>query len=148
VYILLFVAVSPYASGCVCTSLRMASRVVTRRYDRALARAGLSAASYSILARLHAEGELALGELAARLALDRTTLSRELRPLVDGGLVRLGGDPADRRRRIVALSDDGARAVARARPLWAEAQAELAEEFGLDRADALRAELHALVGAA
>jgi len=67
---------------------------------------------------------------------------------VDGGLVRLGGDPHDRRRRLVALTGDGARAVARARPLWAAAQTELAEEFGLERADALRAELHALVGAA
>jgi DNA-binding MarR family transcriptional regulator len=142
------VSVTPYASGCVCTSLRMASRVVTRRYDRALAPAGLRTSSYSIVARLDAEGELALGELAARLALDRTTLSRELRPLVEEGLVRLGDDRADRRRRMVALTEDGRRAVARARPLWAEAQAELAKEFGLDRADALRAELHALVGAA
>jgi DNA-binding MarR family transcriptional regulator len=126
----------------------MASRVVTRRYDRALAPAGLSAASYSILARVDAEGAQALGELAARLALDRTTLSRELRPLVDDELVRLAGDPGDRRRRIVELTPAGKRAVARARPLWAEAQEELAAEFGSQRADALRAELHALVGAA
>jgi len=142
------VSVTPYASGCVCTSLRMASRVVARRYDRALAPAGLSAASYSILARLDAEGAMALGELAARLALERTTLSRELRPLVDVGLARIAGDPGDRRRRMAELTPAGARAVARARPLWAAAQDELAAEFGGERADALRAELHALVGAA
>jgi DNA-binding MarR family transcriptional regulator len=126
----------------------MASRVVTRRYDRALAPAGLSAASYSILARLDAEGSMALGELAARLALERTTLSRELRPLVDAGLARLDGDPGDRRRRLVELAPAGSRALARARPRWAAAQEELAAEFGGDRADALRGELHALVGAA
>jgi DNA-binding MarR family transcriptional regulator len=148
VYILLFVPVSPYASGCVCTSLRMASRVVTRRYDSALAPAGLRTAGYSILARLDAEGAMALGELAARLALERTTLSRELRPLVEEGLAQLAGDPGDRRRTLVELTPTGARAVARARPLWSAAQAELAAEFGGERADALRAELHALVGAA
>jgi len=126
----------------------MATRVVTRHYDRALAPAGLTASSYAILARTDREGPLPLGELAARLALDRTTLSRELGPLVDAGLVRTSGDPDDRRRRVVALTAKGRRAVAAARPLWARAQAELSAEFGERRSDVLLAELHALIGAA
>jgi DNA-binding MarR family transcriptional regulator len=135
------------ASGCVCTSLRMATRVVTRHYDRALAPLGITASSYAILARTAREGPLALGELAARLALDRTTLSRELVPLVEDGLVRAAGDPTDRRRRIVSLTAKGRRTVESARPLWARAQAELAGDFGEKRTDALMSELHALVGA-
>jgi DNA-binding MarR family transcriptional regulator len=126
----------------------MATRVVTRHYDRALAPVGLTASSYAILARIDREGPLAVGELAARLALDRTTLSRELGPLLDAGLVRATGDPSDRRRRVVALTAKGSRAVAAARPLWARAQEELAADFGEGRTDTLIGELHSLIGAA
>jgi DNA-binding MarR family transcriptional regulator len=126
----------------------MASRVVTRHYDSALAPIGLSTSSYSILSRTSREGPLPLGALAARLAMDRTTLSRELAPLVDAGLVKAEPDEHDRRKRIVALTDEGAALVKEARPRWARAQKELSRRFGTGRTDALMAELHALVGAA
>jgi DNA-binding MarR family transcriptional regulator len=126
----------------------MASRIVTRHYDSALAPIGLSTSSYSILSRTSREGPLPLGALAARLAMDRTTLSRELAPLVDAGLVEAEPDEHDRRKRIVALTDDGAALVKEARPRWARAQKELSRRFGSGRTDALMAELHALVGAA
>jgi DNA-binding MarR family transcriptional regulator len=126
----------------------MASRIVTRHYDSALAPIGLSTSSYSILSRTSREGPLPLGALAARLAMDRTTLSRELAPLVDAGLVEAEPDEHDRRKRIVALTDDGAALVKEARPRWARAQKELSRRFGTGRTDALMAELHALVGAA
>jgi DNA-binding MarR family transcriptional regulator len=147
VYILLFVE-SPAPSICVCTSLRMATRVVTRHYDRALAPVGLSTSAYSILSRIDREGPKPLGALASRLAMDRTTLSRELTPLVDDGLVEALPDPEDRRRRIVALTDRGSSLVAEARPLWAAAQKALEEDFGGARTEKLMRELHALVGAA
>jgi DNA-binding MarR family transcriptional regulator len=126
----------------------MASRVVTRHYDSALAPIGLSTSSYSILSRTSREGPLPLGAVAARLAMDRTTLSRELAPLVDAGLVEAEPDEHDRRKRIVALTDEGAALVKEARPRWARAQKELSRRFGTGRTDALMAELHALVGAA
>jgi DNA-binding MarR family transcriptional regulator len=126
----------------------MASRVVTRHYDRTLAPLGITTPSYSILSRTSREGPLALGELAARLAMDRTTLSRELAPLVAAGLLRAAPAADDRRKRIVELTDAGAELVEQARPLWAKAQAELADEFGAGRAETLMSELHALVGAA
>ena len=65
----------------------MATRLVTRHYDRALAPVGLSTNGYSILARLGRLGPLPLGALAARLGIDRSTLSREIAPLVAAGLV-------------------------------------------------------------
>ena len=139
---------APAASGCVCTSLRMAARVVNRHYDRALAPVGVTTSQYAILARLEREGAMPIGLLAGRLALDRTTLSRELQPLLDDGLASLDTDPGDRRRKIVTLTRAGQRTVERTRPLWAEAQAALTTEFGDARTGALVAELHALVGAA
>jgi DNA-binding MarR family transcriptional regulator len=126
----------------------MASRVITRHYDRALAPLGLSTSAYAILSRTSGEGPLALGALASRLAMDRTTLSRELTPLVDAGLLTAATDKGDRRRRVVALTRKGAALVARARPAWAQAQKEVAEEFGAARTKKLIAELHTLVGAA
>lgn len=126
----------------------MASRVITRHYDSALAPVGLSTSSYSILSRTGREGPLPLGALAARLAMDRTTLSRELAPLLDAGLVEADPDEHDRRKRIVALTDDGAALMKEARPLWARAQKDLSRRFGAGRTDELMTELHALVGAA
>jgi DNA-binding MarR family transcriptional regulator len=138
----------PEPTLCVSASLRMASRVVARHYDRALAPAGLSTNAYSILARLGRLGPLPLGALAAALATDRTTLSRELAPLEAAGYVETKADPGDRRRRVVSLSRTGRAAVRKARPLWEEAQRTIAEEFGEDRTIALVAELNSLAGAA
>jgi DNA-binding MarR family transcriptional regulator len=126
----------------------MASRVITRHYDRALAPLGLSTSAYAILSRTNSEGPLPLGTLAARLAMDRTTLSRELTPLLDAGLLTAASDADDRRRRIVEVTRKGAALVERARPLWAQAQKEVAGDFGVARTKELIAELHALVGAA
>ena len=136
------------APTCVCTNLRMTARLVSRRYDRALAPAGVTANDYAILARLEREGQLSVGTLAARLAMDRTTLSREVAPLIAAGLVEAAADEGDRRRRILSLSGEGAARLRLARPLWAAAQESIERDFGTARSVALVAELQALVGAA
>jgi DNA-binding MarR family transcriptional regulator len=91
---------------------------------------------------------MSLGTLASRLAMDRTTLSRELTPLLGAGLLSATTDKGDRRRRVIALTRKGTGLVERARPVWAEAQKDIAEEFGAARTKKLIAELHTLVGAA
>jgi DNA-binding MarR family transcriptional regulator len=126
----------------------MASRVITRHYDRALAPLGLSTSAYAILSRTGSEGPLPLGTLASRLAMDRSTLSRELTPLIEAGLLSATTDEGDRRRRVVALTRKGGALVRRARPVWALAQKDVAGEFGAARTKKLIAELHTLVGAA
>jgi DNA-binding MarR family transcriptional regulator len=138
---------SPQPSVCVCASLRMATRLVARHYDRALAPAGLSTNSYSILVRLLELGPLPLGELAGALGMDRSTLSRELSPLESAGLIEASADTGDRRRRVLVVSDAGRRRVRRAYPLWKTAQSSLEVEFGADRTAALVGELNALAGA-
>ena len=65
----------------------MATRAVARVYDQALASHGLRTTQFSILARLDTHGPASVGDLAARLAMDRTTLAREAAPLVRAGLV-------------------------------------------------------------
>ena len=112
-----------------CSSLRMATRSVNRLYDRALSPAGLRVTGYSILTRLAEAGPLSIGELAGRLAMERTTCSREAAPLVEAGLVEnMVG--SDRRRRLLRLTSLGARRRAEAYPLWERVQQMVADEFG------------------
>jgi DNA-binding MarR family transcriptional regulator len=136
-------AADPVRSPCVCHSLRMATRAVARMYDAALEPAGLRTTQYSILARLEADGPGSLTELGGRLLLDRTTLARELAPLEGRGLVRIERG-ADRRQRVVTVTDEGVALVAAARPAWREAQREVRARFGDARSRSLVAELHEL----
>ena len=124
----------------------MATRAVARVYDQALAPHGLRTTQYSILARLDAEGPSSIGDLAARLAMDRTTLAREAAPLVRAGLVEeTAGE--DRRRRVLALSPKGLTSLETARPAWRAAQRRVRDELGYERTQGLLVELRALLGA-
>ena len=67
--------------------------------------------------------------LAEHLALDRTTLTRNLKVLEQQGLIRTGPGE-DRRERVVSLTADGEAAIERATPVWREAQERLAAQFG------------------
>lgn len=107
-------------SVCTCFRLRRASRRVTQVYDHELASVGLTLNQYSILRRSEREPR-ALGELADELGMDRTTLTRNLSPLVDAGLVAtVRGD--DARRRMIGLTPAGRDRLARAKPHWRRAQ--------------------------
>jgi DNA-binding MarR family transcriptional regulator len=127
----------------VCSSLRMATRSVNRLYDRALAPAGLRVTGYSIISRLNEEGPLSVGELAGRLAMDRTTCTREVAPLVKSGLVEDAG-AADRRRRVLRLTSLGASKRAEAYPLWERVQRMINDEFGEPNVADLLTRLHRL----
>jgi DNA-binding MarR family transcriptional regulator len=119
----------PVKSGCVCTSLRMATRSVKRLYDRALSPVGLRITGYSIMSRLADDGPMSVGELAGRLAMERTTCTREVAPLVAAGLVEDGAG-SDRRRRVLRLTSLGVSKRAEAYPLWERVQQMVASEFG------------------
>jgi DNA-binding MarR family transcriptional regulator len=126
----------------VCGALRRASRHVTRFYDEALAETGLRVNAYSLLSTLERLGTPLVGELAKAQAMDRTTLTRVLNPLVAQGFARLRVG-ADRRRRHIELTARGRRALQRAYPVWRSAQRRFTESFGQTAA----AELVALCGA-
>jgi DNA-binding MarR family transcriptional regulator len=133
----------PAELRCLCATSRMATRVLTRRYDEALRPHGLRTTQYSILARLADEGPMTVGRLAGRLATERTTLSRELGPLGRRGLVEVAAGE-DRRRRVVSLTTAGDEALDGARPAWAAVQAETRDALGDATADRLLADLRAV----
>jgi DNA-binding MarR family transcriptional regulator len=129
---------------CICTTLRMTTRTIKRLYDRALAPAELGQTSYSILSRVSAEGPFSISDLADRLAMDRTTCSRELAPLLRAGLVeRTVG--RDRRERLVGLTSAGRERLQSAIPLWEGVQVEVSAAFGTDQTSDLLAQLRELL---
>jgi DNA-binding MarR family transcriptional regulator len=135
-------ATEPAEVICVCATARMAARSLTRIYDRALEPAGIRTTQFSVLARPLEEGPLPLTHLAGRLAMDRTTLARDLRPLERRGLVAISVG-ADRRVRMAALTPAGRRLVDEVRPLWKQVQRDVRAELGPDRVARLMDELRA-----
>src|SRR5713226_2441782 len=123
---------------CNCSALRQAARHVTRLYDDALAPTGLGVNQFSILARLSLVGPRTIQDLARLLVMDRSTLGHLLRPLEKRALVQLDISERDRRNRLVALTQAGKAAVARAGPRWAAAQRQFESTFGKEAALELR----------
>lgn len=127
-------------SVCHCSALRQAARRITQMYDHALAPVGLRVTQLPILATLEEDGPMAMHALATRLVMDRATLGHNLRPLEGQNLVTRVVGP-DRRSRLVELTDEGRALLARARPLWRDAQTAFEAAFGHDDARALRSVL-------
>ena len=114
---------------CACTSMRRATRAVTRLYDRELRETGLRSTQFTLLQALEIAGELTQGELGNLLSLDSTTLTRSLRPLFDAGWVK-SERGADRRERHLRLTVSGLRKYQDATPAWRRAQTRLKKAVG------------------
>ena len=130
---------TPPPSLCTCFRLRKLSRLVSQRYDRELASSGLTLNQYSILRRA-ARGPKAIGALARELGMDRTTLTRDLRPLATAGWVELVAGP-DARQRQVRVTLAGKDVVAAAQPSWQRAQDAVEQQLGADGVEQLHRHL-------
>ncbi len=133
--------------ACLCFNLRKAARAVTQLYDAALEPAGLRATQFSLLAVLDGRDPVTITDLARAMVMDRTTLTRNLRPLEKQGLVAIApGD--DRRTREVSLTRRGRRTLATAVPRWRHAQTRMLDTLGDRRARHLLGELSGAIDAA
>jgi DNA-binding MarR family transcriptional regulator len=121
---------------CVCGNLRMAARLVTQRYDDALRPTGLRFMQFTLLARLRAADGLPMTELAQQMGLDRTTLTRNLKPLIERGYAHITPGN-DRRERLVTLTGRGRAALREALPHWERAQDGMTAGLGEDATSAL-----------
>ena len=105
------------AAPCLCNALRQASRAVSRLYDEELRGVGLRTTQYSLLRVLARAGQVRQGDLSGLTSLDETTLTRNLRPLVDASWIAVrSGD--DRREKLVTITKAGTAKLAEARPAW------------------------------
>ncbi len=129
------------AVPCVGFNTRRATRLITQYYDKALAPAGLRSTQYSLLSLLSMMGEAPMQEAAYVLAMDRTTLTRNLNPLVRQGLVKIKVG-SDRRSRPLAITPKGQSALEKALPYWQEAQSLIVDKIGAEQWDMMMRGLH------
>jgi DNA-binding MarR family transcriptional regulator len=129
---------------CTCLALRRATRRVTQIYDAHMKPLGLRITQFAVLGHLAGAGspvaapsQISITALARRLGLDRSTLGRNLRPLIKSGLVVMEGGE-DRRAHTLALTDAGRATLEKAIPLWRDAQRHVSEKLGRDKTRALR----------
>ncbi len=112
-------------AGCACFAVRRAARAITQHYDRALRPSGLRATQFTVLTMLALGGPTPLCRVADRLGMERTTLTRNLKPLLAGSLIRVD-HAADRRVRTIAITPQGHHTAVAALPYWREAQRNVA----------------------
>ena len=114
---------------CTCFNLRKTTRAVTALFDEVLNPIGLRATQLTLLAILSRTDNWTVTRLSQTLVMDRTTLTRNLKPMQEQGwvLIRKG---EDRRTRTLALSSKGRRLLEKAVPLWDKAQKEVMQRLG------------------
>ena len=116
--VLPFSATLEVRDRCLCFRTQRAARALARRFDAAFRRFGLTNGQFSLLMSLNRPAPPPMGEVAAFLAMDRTTLTAALKPLFRRGLVEARADPKDGRTRRLGLTDDGRALLAEALPVW------------------------------
>jgi len=137
-------AVQPDIRICAHANLRKAMRIVSKFYDAALKPSGLRTTQFTLLLVLARRGEMPLTKLSDLLALDRTTLTRNLKPLLAKGWLEIGREK-DERIRLISITEPGRSIVAEAIPLWRDAQTRITEGLGDIRLLGLIDDLSALV---
>ncbi|MBP7565810.1 MAG: winged helix-turn-helix transcriptional regulator [Burkholderiaceae bacterium] len=124
--------------GCTNLKLRQLTRQVSRHFDAEVAQAGLRITQYSLLSHVVKLGPLRPVDLARWMRMEPSTLTRNLRPLIDQGWVVL--EPgADARSRLVSATDAGRAKRAEAQRHWRTAQESLNQQLGAQRVMALHA---------
>ncbi|MBZ9650249.1 MarR family winged helix-turn-helix transcriptional regulator [Sphingobium sp. 3R8] len=119
-------------SACLSFRSRRAARIITRAYDDALRPLGLQAPQLTLLSAIAAAGLKGqrVPVLVDVLAIDPTTISRNLKQLEKGGLAEVVSGPSDRRVRVVTLTGKGREILAAALPLWRAAHRQVEERLG------------------
>ena len=117
--------------------LRRAARRVTQAYDRALRPAGIKLTQFSVLANVLRADGLSITDLAERLEMDRTTLTRNLQPMQRAGWIERAPGP-NKRSRAIRITAAGEAVFEAALPLWQAAERGLRKDLGRDTAADLR----------
>ena len=140
---------APYAATlhirdhCLCLHAQRAARALARRFDEAFRPLGITSGQFSLLNAMNRPDPPTIGAIAGVLAMDRSTVTANLKPLERMGAVAVSVDPDDRRGRRARLTDAGRALLAKATPIWIEEHARLEADLDSD-AEALRAGLRSV----
>ncbi len=132
-------SIAASTATCTCFKLRSLARRVTQLYDQTLAPSGLKVTQYSVIGHARRRDGVAaptVSELAQALVTDRTTLTRNLKPLVGAGFLKIGSG-VDARSKAVCVTLKGEAVYQAARPLWRLAQSRMHELAGAEQLSAL-----------
>lgn len=110
---------------CLCLATQRAARSLSRRFDEAFREFGITSGQFSLLNALNRPEPPSLGSVAQLLAMDRTSLTANLKPLQRDGLVAVEADSSDRRIKRLALTGAGRRVLAEAMPVWIKVHSEI-----------------------
>ncbi len=129
---------------CLCLHVHRAARAIGRRFDEAFRPFGITNGQYSLMIALNRPDAPRIGDVARLLAMDRTTLTANLKPLERRGLVLVAVDPSDKRSRRLSLTKAGEALLAKAVPVWRATHDEIDTMLARENPDRLRAGLLAL----
>lgn len=124
--------------GCTNFKIRQLMRQVSQHYDTELAKAGLKATQYSLLGHVLKLGPIRPGDLAHAMRVDASTLTRNLKPLVDAGFLHIAAGPDDRSR-LITITEAGRVKRSEAQRYWKAAQEKINRTLGVERVLALHA---------
>ncbi len=130
--------------SCAGWTLRLAARRTTQFLEERMARSGISFSQFGLMAEIASASDDTVSALAQRMGLDQSTLSRTLRTLEAGGLVEIATVESDQRKRMVWLTEKGARRLEAALTAWRQAHAELSRHVSVDGIRRLAREVDAL----
>ena len=132
--------------ACAGWNSRLASRRITQFLEKRMTASGLTIVQFGLMAQIAAASDDTLGSLAERLGFDQSSLSRNLHVLERDGLVEIAIVECDQRRRAVWLTENGARRLEVAMPVWRSAHAALQEVLDPKLARRLAVAAQALIG--
>jgi DNA-binding MarR family transcriptional regulator len=129
---------------CLCLAAQRAARTLARRFDEALRPAALTSGQFSLLMSLNQPRPPSIGAVAGLLAMDRTTLTANLKPLERRGLLTTAIDPDDRRGRLISLTRTGRTVLRSAVPIWRRTHKEIDRMLSATDGEKLRGGLRVL----
>ena len=130
--------------ACLCLHVQRAARALARRFDEVFRPLDLTHGQFSLLTSLNRPEPPSIGSVAALLAMDRTTLTANLKPLERRGLVKVSVDKDDKRSRRLTITAAGRALLAKAYPLWRQTHATIERQVTGCRPSNLRDALRAL----
>jgi DNA-binding MarR family transcriptional regulator len=131
--------------ACLCLHVQRAARALARRFDEVLRPLDLTSGQFSLLMSLNRPAPPTIGSVAELLAMDRTTLTANLKPLERRGLITIAVDKDDKRSRRLGITPQGRALLAEAYPIWRETHTALEFRISHGSADDLRKALMALL---
>jgi DNA-binding MarR family transcriptional regulator len=110
-------------------------------------RNSMDRAAYLLLNRLDREGPMGVKALAASMGIDSSTVTRQVAPLVDTGLVKRTSHPEDGRAVVLQLSPRGQARLSEVRASRRRLMAELTHDWAPEERDAFTSLLTRFNGA-